>query len=62
MKNKITKTVISFTLAVAIMLGVAGAGSIVYDSFIKEESICPNGGTVDTYRLNVKNIYISNSN
>lgn len=39
MKNKITKTVISFTLAVAIMLGVAGAGSIVYDSFIKEESI-----------------------
>lgn len=39
MKNKITKTVISFTLAIAIMLGVAGAGSIVYDSFIKEESI-----------------------
>lgn len=39
MKNKITKTIISFTLAVAIILGVAGAGSIVYDSFIKEESI-----------------------
>ena len=39
MKNKIIKSIISLMLAFAIIFGFAGAGLIVYDTFIKETSV-----------------------